>query len=694
MRRLLATLFGLLLLAAAARAQQASLMADRLFIDAEGRLVAQGNVQAFHEGTILSAAVIAYDPATDRLTIEGPILIRDPSGAILTAERAELDPRLEDGLLRGARLVLSRQLQIAANRIDRLGGLTAMTGAAASSCQVCPGRRPLWEITATRVVHDEAAGLLHFDDATFLIRGVPILWLPRLRLPDPENPRAAGLLMPSLRTTDRLGPGLRMPLFIPLGPSRDITLTPYLAPATRTLEARYRQAFLAGDLTLRGAVTADDLDVEETRGFLQAEGEFRPGAGVTLSFDLTTVSDEAYLIDYGWSDADRLASSLRIERATGPALLTGELSFIRSFREGETTGSLPPVLGHLEDSRRWTLGGGFLTAGIGADGHLRTAEGTTESARDGLRLGAFADWRAGRIFGPGLLIEGQARIDLDVWRIADDPAHPDPILRTAPAGAVTLRLPLARHAGSISDLLQPILSFGATGAWGDDPPDEDSRLAELDGGNLHALRRLPGEDRLEEGARLSYGLAWTREAGGYAATAVIGRILRDLPLSASDASGLSGVTSATLAEARLDLADGFALTARSLLEDWNFGKSEARIDWAGNRVTLSAAYVHLPADADEDRTDAAAEWTIDGEWRPSDRWALRAGGRYDLVAEAPARASAGIVWRNECVEVDLSATRRYTESSSQGPSTDFGVAVNLLGFRAGAPGARAGTCRN
>ena len=42
--------------------------------------------------------------------------------------------------------MLDRQLQLAANRVDRAGGLTALTGAAASSCQVCPGRAPLWEI--------------------------------------------------------------------------------------------------------------------------------------------------------------------------------------------------------------------------------------------------------------------------------------------------------------------------------------------------------------------------------------------------------------------------------------------------------------------------------------------------------------------------------------------------------------------
>ncbi len=693
MRRLLAVLL-LCLLAAAARAQEASLVADRLLIDAEGRLVAEGNVQAFQEGVTLSAAAITYDPATDRLLIEGPILIREPSGAVLTAERAELDPRFEDGLLRGARLVLNRQLQLAANRLDRLGGLTALTGAAVTSCRVCAGRVPLWEITAAQVVRDEAAGFLHFEDAVFRIRGVPILWLPRLRMPDPSNERATGLLIPSVRSTDRLGLGLRLPVFFEIGRSRDLTLTPYLSPATRTLDARWRQALLTGDLTVEGAVTRDDLRPEDLRGFVRAEGRFEPGAGVVLTFDLAAVSDDAYLADYGHSDDDRLESTARLERVTPQGLLLGELAVVRSFRDGEATGSLPPVLGSLAWDRRRAAWGGFLTWGAEGEFHLRTAEGDAEAARDALRIGAFGDWRGGRVLGPGLLFEGQARLDLSAWRIADDPDHPDALLRAVPAAAATLRFPLARHRDGVADLVEPVLSFGWTGALGGDPPDEDSRLPELDGGNLFALDRLPGEDRVEAGARLSFGLAWTREAGGYAATLALGRVLREEPAPASVASGLAGIASDTLIEARLDLADGFALSGRALLDGWSFGKSEAQVDWAGEAVTLSAAFVHLPPDAAEQREETTSEWTLDAEWRATDRWTLRAGGRYDLASEAPSRASLGVGWRSECVEVDLSATRRYTTPDSLDPSTDFGLSVNLLGFRAGGQAARPGACRD
>ncbi|MBP1805470.1 LPS-assembly protein LptD [Rubellimicrobium aerolatum] len=681
MRRLLLAL--LLLLALPVRAQEAAvLVADSLVVTEGGRLVASGNVQAYHEGIVLSAAEVAYDPATERLLIAGPILIRDPQGTVVTAERAELDPRLEDGLLRGARLVLDRQLQLAANRLDRVGGLTALTGTAVTSCRVCAGRAPLWEIRAEQVIHDEAAEQLYFENARVLVRGVPILWVPRMRLPDPGNARATGLLIPRIRTTDRLGFGVKLPVFVELGPSRDVTLTPYVSSRTMTLETRYRQAFLSGELEMDGAASRDDLE-DEARGYLAAEGRFRLTDRVDLTFEGTAVSDEAYLLDYGQSDADRLESSLRLSRVTAGSLLEAEVTHIRSLRDEEDEESLPPVLGRLSWERRRDAGGGTLTWGAAADGFLRTGDGSGDAARDVTRAGAMAEWRGDRVLGPGLLLEGEVRGALDAWRVTDDDSYPDPLFRAAPGAAATLRWPLVRRSGTAADLLEPVASLGWQAAWGDEPPDEDSRLPELDEANLFALSRLPGEDEVEAGGRLSLGLAWTRTGQGYASTLALGRVLRTEPLDASGASGLGGTASDWLLSGQLDLAGGFALDARTLLEAGEIGKSEARVGWANRAVSLSAAYLFLPADAAEDRADLAAEWTVDAEWRPSARWTLGIGTRYDVASGTPARAGLDLGWRSECVEVDVSVSRRYTSSDDTEPSTDFGLSVNLNGFSAG-----------
>jgi len=125
---------------------------------------------------------------------------------------------------------LDQQLQLAAHQINRAEGrYSQLYKVAVTSCHVCDDRPPLWSIRAERVVHDTEERQLYFTNATLRLRDTPIFWLPRMRLPDPSLTRATGFLIPSLRTTDQLGTGLKTPYFIRLGDHRDVA--PLNSPA-------------------------------------------------------------------------------------------------------------------------------------------------------------------------------------------------------------------------------------------------------------------------------------------------------------------------------------------------------------------------------------------------------------------------------------------------------------------------------
>jgi LPS-assembly protein len=680
----------------------ATLVADRVDVTADNRLIASGNVTAFYDGTTLSAARITYDQATDRLTIDGPIFVQATDGTILTADAASLDPQLQNGLLRGARLVLNQQLQLAANSIARVDGrYSALAQVAATSCNICGNRAPLWEIRARQVIHDAEARQLYFDNATFRVAGVPILWLPRMRLPDPTLTRATGFLIPNIRSTDQLGVGIKAPYFITLGDHRDLTISPYLSPRTRTFEARYRQAFLAGDLTLNAAISADEIRPGETRSYVFARGEFDLGRDYDLRFGVEATSDPAYLLDYGYSDKDRLASFVALERVRGRQLLQADITSYTTLRTDERNATLPPLVGALSWERRYAPEGigGQLVLGAGIEGFVRTGATTGPGGRDVARLGAEAGWQRDWIGPWGVLAKVEGQLALDAYAITDDPGQPDDVLRAIPAGAVTLRWPWVRAGvGGAVHVIEPVVSLGWSDAFGGTPPNEDSRLIEFDEANLHALTRFPGADRAETGTRAGISLGWTRIGPtGTQAALSVGQVIRMTPERGfSDASGLSGTASDWLVTGRLDLPTGFSLDGRTLLDPTaGFGKSEARVNWSGTRIDLAAAYVWLPEDAAEDRPAPISEWTVDAAYRIGTRWTVRADGRYDVAADQPARAGIGIGWQNECVTVDLSVSRRYTFSTTVEPATDFGLSVNLNGFSAGrSTSIPATACRN
>ena len=238
----------------------AVLIADELFISQDRVLVARGNVEAFQGTSRMTAEELRYDRSSGALTVQGPIVLTDAGQSTILASAAELDATLQAGLLKGARLGLNQQLQLAAVQMQRVDPrYDQLYKTAVTSCQVCnDGKPPLWQIRAKRVIHDREERQLYFDQAQFMIRNTTIAYIPRLRLPDPTLERATGFLIPSLRTTSELATGIKVPYFIVIDDHRDVTVTPYISSRTRTLEMRYRQAFVNGRIEFNTAISRDD----------------------------------------------------------------------------------------------------------------------------------------------------------------------------------------------------------------------------------------------------------------------------------------------------------------------------------------------------------------------------------------------------------------------------------------------------
>lgn len=414
-RLLLALCCALSPLVAAAQqapADPALLVADTVVVTPDERLIAAGNVEALYDGTRVWAEQITYVSETDRLIIEGPIRIDDGESIVILADSAALDTDLQNGLLKGARMVLDQQLQLAAVQLARVEGrYTQLSKVTVTSCQICGSEGvPLWSIRARRTIHDQEAQQLYFDGATFRVLDVPVMYLPRLRLPDPTLERAQGFLFPTIRTTTELGTGLKVPYFIPLGDHADLTVTPYVSQETRTVELRYRQAFRTGEVEFNGALTRDTLRPDETRAYLFGEGSFDLGNRYQLSFDFEVTSDEAYLSEYDYSGKDRLDSEITLSRTTRDSSLVAGLVHYNTLRDDELNSTQPTIIPDLRYEQRHQLDtplGGELRLGLLGHSHIRYSA-DDEDGRDVARASAEASWRRQWTYGSGLQLATQA----------------------------------------------------------------------------------------------------------------------------------------------------------------------------------------------------------------------------------------------------------------------------------------------
>jgi LPS-assembly protein len=643
---------------------------------------------------------ITYDRSADSLVIEGPIRVLDAAGNLVTADRAEMDQALENGILTGARLVLDQQLQLASVEARRVEGrYTQLSRVVATSCQVCgPNGVPLWQIRAARVIHDQEAQQLYFDNATFHIGRVPVFYFPRIRLPDPTLARARGFLIPTFRSTTLLGLGLKLPYFIPIGDHQDITLTPYLSPKTRTLEFRYRRAFHNGDLTLRGALSRDTLEPDLTRGYLFAEGTFDLPRDYRLTFDLATVSDDSYLNDYGTSSEDRLASSIALTRVRRDTFVQANIVNFQTLRDSESNDTQPRLILDYRIEKRFFPArlGGELRLAAETHGHLRPSKleidgpdaDSAVDGRDVARLNAEASWRDRWTLGPGLRLGLSTHLWADRFLTAQDATSDRDVTSLTPGVAAELRWPLQRRGSNGGrTLLEPVLQLGWTGGERRANPNDESTRVEFDEANLLSLSRFPAPDRKEYGTTLAAGLRWMHQAPtGWTAALTLGQIWRaeeDPEFSLS--SGLSGAsTSDLLIAARVAAPFGLTLSARGLLDRASeFNKAEALASWSNERIQLNASYLLLVRDDYEDRDDTQSEWTFDSTYRVTRHWATSTEARYDLADQRLDRLGLGLQYRNECIEVGFSARRNYASASNLEPSTDFDLTVALKGFSTG-----------
>jgi len=319
------------------------IIADDVKSDPEANLLtATGDVEVYFDGKKLTAPKVVYNLTNESVMIEGPFVLSATDGSeVVYGDFADLSADMANGVIQAVRYVLDHNLQVTASESVRSEGrFSEFKRVRASSCKICiDSQIPLWEIQAKDAIHDNKKQQVTYKHAKLLIRGIPIAYVPWLRMPDPSVKRADGFLFPKLRFNTALGNQFILPYFKTLGESADITLSPNIAltsgrkdvPRANTLEARFRQKFQNGYLELNGALSSDTVLPDQTRSYLFSNGEFKLANDVNLKFQTQAASDKKYIASYDFFnngretfigrpiafEIDRLNNKVEITRAKG-----------------------------------------------------------------------------------------------------------------------------------------------------------------------------------------------------------------------------------------------------------------------------------------------------------------------------------------------------------------------------------------
>ncbi|MEM9579466.1 MAG: LPS assembly protein LptD [Pseudomonadota bacterium] len=675
-------------------ADAALLVADSVLITENNRLVAEGNVEAFYEGTRMFTDKVIYDQDRDELIIPGPVRISQANGDVLLADSADLDSKLENGILKGARYVLRKELQIVSAQTDRVEGrYTVLRKTLSTSCQICGGGPPIWQIRSDRAIHDREERMIYFRHAQLRLWGLPVFYFPKLRVPDPSLDRATGFLVPKLVSNTKLGFGIKVPFFIKIGDHADLTLTPFVTPKTNTLEFRARKAFRRGLVQFNGAYTQDQLIPNTPRHYITGFGAFDLGKDVILSFDIETTSDAAYRSLYRYAGRDRYGSNVTLTQIRRDMFFKAELFNYETLRENESNDTIPTLIGNAIYERRYKLPrvGGDLSARLELHGHKRVSL-TDKVGRDMGRVNVDVNWKRDWTLSGGLRLGLETGLGIDSNRVVQDSTALGRVNRVTPAASLRLSWPLIKRGQSgASYLLEPIAQVGWAGGSPSKLVNDESVAQELDEGNLLSLSRFPAKDRRETGFVGVLGVRWQRlHSESWSAGVTLGQVFRETADPAfSPSSGLQGLTSDTLLSVYAKTSWGGAIRARGLFDaSFQPRKAEAQVSYSRNKWSVSGTYVQLKKDTVESRTASVAEWSLDATYAVSRHWTAQTSLQYDLIADRTARTRGKLIYANECLSVGIGAERRFASSTTLTPDTTYELSISLSGLGGGAAGPR------
>lgn len=288
------------------------------------RVSAVGSVQIYYSGSTIEADRVIYDETTKRLHAEGNVRLTDANGQITYGEMMNLSEDFRDGFVDSLRVETPDDTRIAAARADRTSGeFTVFQSGVYTACEPCkddPKKPPLWQIKASRIIHDTGEKMVYFENAQVEFFGTPMAYFPYLSTPDPTVKRKSGFLYPVTLYSSTYGVGMQIPYYWALAPDYDLTITPrVMSKQGLLMKGEWRQRLDSGyyTLALSGIYqldknyflekfgTTDYPSYRDWRGSLESRGRFTITDKWSWGWDALLPTDALYYYDYGLASYQR-----------------------------------------------------------------------------------------------------------------------------------------------------------------------------------------------------------------------------------------------------------------------------------------------------------------------------------------------------------------------------------------------------
>jgi LPS-assembly protein len=706
------------------------LEADRLIQDdANKRFTAEGSVEARYKGRVLRADHVVYDSTSGIVTARGHVKILNPDGTSQFADAITLDKDMSEGVAVGFSTRLQDHVKIAAaSAIRQSADVTELDRVIFTPCEVCAENgqsTPTWSIKARKVIEDHKKQTVYFQDAVIQVKGVGILFLPAFWTADPTAVRKSGFLLPLVTISGERGFSYQQPYYQVITPSADITITPQINTEVNPfLNIDYRQRFYSGVMDIRAGYTydqdftsgGDKFGPLTSRSYILGSGVFNIDKNWLWGFTAERTSDKLIfdkysvpnvftdqgLTDRGLYAADdrRLISQLYVVRQDQLSYLSVAAISVQGLRApigttpGDDQSTFPTVAPLIE--ARYELPQDILGGRLRLDGSavvLTRAQAPDDAGLPGAspipgldsrRATVGIDWQRTLTLANGLRIQPFIEGRTDFYNVSDLAPGPSnaTITRAFGYAGANISYPLIKNANGVTWVLEPLAQIEVAPNTKLDPriANEDSQVWEFDETNLFDVNRSPGYDLYEGGQSITLGgRASVFLPDGRRGFFLVGRRFgTGDDLAIPERTGLQTALSDYIIAFEATPVHGVGLFSRWRLDSNTLAinRMESGIDFATGRVS---GYVSYLQEAESPTGFPLKSIDIHGEAFATKHWGVTG---YAIVDDgAWRRRDIGVIYKDDCVRVELLYRHDETFNGTLGPSTSvvFRLSLATLG---------------
>ena len=703
------------------------LQGDELIYDsANNRVIAVGNVEIVFGDYILTADRVVYDQSAQTLTAEGNAQLKEPNGNVVRADKLTATDDFREAFVQSLSITARDDTRITARRaVRRDGNVTEFEQGRFTPCRTDGGSPPLWCISAAKVVHDQQAGSITYQDAQFEVFGVPVFYTPYFSHADPSVKRRTGFLMPEVGHTTSLGLTVETPYYMALAPNYDFTFHPmYTSQHGMLWQGEWRHKVNWGDIRgtydIKMAGIDQDLNtlpagskasLDGWRGSVQSKGLFSLSTWWRFGWDVTIESDDSFRRFY---KLDPILQTDRINSAYLQGISERNYFAATLYHFGglliedraEAASRVLPVIDYNYVFNQPILGG-ELSAGMNAVSLTRTATNAQEMNRASVE----GRWRRkvvdglGQVWTPHLQVRG----DVTQFRNGWDPdlslrVNDDTMSRAMAVGALTYAYPFVKHTAAGSHIIEPVGQVVSRTSVASQRrlPDEDAKSLVWDDTLLFDVDKFSGWDRVETGTRLNAGFQYTYQAaGGGSARVVVGQSyhlsgvnsyrdpgqapepgqppLPTDPFIFNPQSGLETARSDYVVGAYLAPISGFRVVSQARFDETDFSlrRNDTYTSFTAGPLTAQVQYSYMRFNPELPVARSEQEVQFGGVLRLSEYWSVLGGIRFDIDTQQRLQDTIQLRYADDCFVLTASYTESFISNPALGIEPDKAVMLRL-----------------